>query len=282
MFGSGATDGIPTIQNYEDAERIFNKIKPVKSNRWDANTRPIRTRKENHKLLVKQGDVAYAARLYRTDMATYYRDGRIALTRDDHQMSNDFLDAVLPHGLQTARHRGKMWFGMRDDHEWRFYQGERKALMFFEPTGTGTWKLLNPEACVIHEHKTVNRAKSKDVREALKPLVQYINAVAAISNGDITGAVAEGPKPYTPEYNEMLRQQLQGTLDPEHYPKFLSRLSGMRYRWGEGSKSVQSMTRFVALQQDWKEQLTKEAYYVADVFDRAAIPLGVMPPDCRW
>lgn len=278
MFSS-SMDRIPRIASLAHAERAFDRITPVRGR--DAHARPLRKRKEQHKLLVKLLGGAYAARLYQTDMVTWHTDGTVSLTRDDHQMSTEFVNAVAPHGLTALMHKGRMWMRILTPGAAapRFFQPKHREALHFQP-GAGSinsWQLLNMEDCVRHETPRVNRAKSKVVREAMQPVLHWISAVKAIGSDNLGQLVGSTGNLSTQQVRHAYEDALDGSLDPEHYPKFLTTVSRVRGHWdGTG------ITRQLIVSPTWKDQIIQEAYRVADVFDRVEVPLGELPPDSKW
>ena len=280
MF-SNSMDNIPRINDFKDAAYTWSTIKPVRT--WATNERPLRARREQHKVLRQYHD-SYAARLYRTDMVTYWEDGRVSITRDDHQMSKAFVDAVAPQGLFATGHLGEMFITARVNHTTNHmhYQPKHGQTLHFKRVGyTSMWELLNPEDCIRHEKVTVNREKSKVVREALKPLVNWMNAVNTVATGDVApvvGTLDTMPSVHTVT-DELKLNLLDGAIAPERYPLFMAYLA--KGRWSRASLGG-GVERRLYLPHNWKDSLTNLSYRALEVFDREPIPLGELPSKSRW
>lgn len=275
MSFSSAVDGIPSFHNFSDAERYFNNTKAVRSTFWPADERPLRKRSESTKVLVKHHN-SYAARLHSTDMVTWHKDGTVSMTRYDSQSSVKFAERVSPSGLAACSHQSAMWLGyLSDQFNWRWVQPQHGKQLQFQYAGySSRWTLLNPEDCVRHHSRSVNRARAKEVRQAIKPVMDWMQAVKAISGGDITELMAPVSASHWTlrhVYDENIRRVMDGDTNSDVFVQLAAAHAIRNYR-----------TSGWWLSDSWKYQIVKRAYIVGDALDFVEIPLGVLPPQNRW
>jgi hypothetical protein len=91
-----------SVHSFQKAEEYYNKTKPVRGCDKNLHGVPLRSDRRNWRNMylrkVKAGDdYAYACRLYRTDVVTFYRDGAIMVdTSYNSQSTNRFAEYFAP------------------------------------------------------------------------------------------------------------------------------------------------------------------------------------------
>lgn len=274
-----AMDGISRIQTFNEAKAVFRGTKPVRT--WSTNTRPLRKRGESHKLLVERHD-SVAARLYNTDMVTWWDDGRVSIARDDHIMSRDFVAAVAPFGLCSHWHGGEFWIrAIHKPGEVAYYQPNHSHELYFQREAGNNWALLNPDDCKRHERVTVNKDKAKEIRAALKPVNTWMQAVNAVSGGDLAALVDGVDFVTVRDIRRLVELHLMdGDLDPDDYPKFLK--WAVKRTWHRHSGPTRDLYEKAYLPGNWQQNLAHLCYQTLDAFDRETIPLGELPKKSKW
>lgn len=94
MFGSATS--IPSLRNYDAALAYWTKTAPIRG-RGDTNKRPLRyDRRANDTYTIRMEGDDVVVRLYNTDIATYYKDGRIQVDYSyNSNLTRNAINSVL-------------------------------------------------------------------------------------------------------------------------------------------------------------------------------------------
>jgi hypothetical protein len=149
------------FSSHAAAAAYFAKTTPFK----DSQNRPLENKRMSHKALVKHADSSFSARLYRTDMVTFYKDGNVGVQFDGRQSSVKFSDCFVPKGMHIKSSDGMVL--VVDGNTYR-----SNTELIFEPDQE-SWKLLNPQHADLFTKKVVDRKKAAAARKLLKPFLEW-------------------------------------------------------------------------------------------------------------
>lgn len=274
MFGPIQTDGFPTINDHAGAQRAFDKIKPWRGG--NEHERPLGNRRDKHKQLVLLNNGDFACRLYSTDVVTYHRDNTISIRRYDTASTVEFANAILPWELRTTLHLGQMWVcmtTMTDPDRWphdsavRHYLREGKERLRFQriatPTGPSmAFRCVNPEANDPAKRLLLDKTRTKQVREILRPFEQWAKAVLGLN---------EGRPPQQVAGSVHVRSLLNGDLQPDDYPHLLVWYSRHDY-----------YRQCRVMQGNWLDALRTDAYRHMHAFVEEVVPITELPKPSKW
>jgi hypothetical protein len=94
MFGSNRASP-PSISNYAEAVKAYNKIKPVRGR--DPNERPLAGRTNWNLTIRTDSAESFIVKLYRTDVVIFQKDGHILLEPYGSRLTNDVVSGLLRH-----------------------------------------------------------------------------------------------------------------------------------------------------------------------------------------
>jgi hypothetical protein len=204
-----------SLYNWMDAKAHHDSIVPMRTD----GVRPIGNRRKKEANIREVGDTIIC-RLYKTDVVTYHKDGRIEVRLDGwvSQSTAAFINAALE---PTSLRHNQMWITATTGET---YTGGWLALdpnevNTFVRTGSGDLKFLNPTVTKVH---TVNRARTNNVRRQYKPFLDYIKNVVKL-RGDFEGPSHKRVTCSTQEYKDVFgtRTNLIGPAYP--YPAYMPR-----------------------------------------------------------
>lgn len=274
-FGPIDTTGVPAINNYGEAKRIFERIPPWRG--CGEHERPIAKRRDKHKMIVRLNNDDIACRLYNTDVVTYHKDDTISIRRYDTASTVEFANAVLPWELQTTMHLGQMWVRMEtvprpqqwpyDDGKVRHYLREGKERLRFKrmvaPTGSlMAFECLNPEAHDPAKRLLLDKERARQTREMLRPFEQWAQALLGINNGR--------PPQDTRNY-VTVRSLMSGELEVEDYVYLLNRYT--QHSWRHQAR---------VMMPGWINKLRDDAYRHLHAFTEDVVPITELPTRSKW
>ena len=192
----------------------------------------------------------------------------------------EFANAILPWELRTLMHLGQMWVCMdtvRDPDKWphdnrvRHYLREGSERLRFErivgPTGPQiAFRCLNPEANAPAKRLLLDKTRTKQVREILRPFEQWAKAVLGLNEGrppqDIKGAVS-------------VRSLFDGEMQPDDYPLLLNQYARHNYYHYHYHNCR-------VMQSNWLEALRTDAYRHTHAFVEEVVPITELPKPSKW
>ena len=171
--------------NYDYMRNKYETTKPIRGRAEDI--RPIGKRRRDWEQIVKRTVIdgeatytAYAARLYNTDVVTYYHDGTIGLRCDNWATPSTAEFMWSWTGLKVYKRNKQLWLHTSRDGVYLIpKEGELKIRKNDDYTIT----VLNP---VSVKQKVVDRKAIKTVREKVKPFTDFCTAILKMSDGLIT------------------------------------------------------------------------------------------------
>lgn len=261
-------DGIPTIKDYDTAKRVFERIKPWRN--YPDTQRPLRKRSEQHKTIVHDTWAdTYAARLYNTDVVTYHKDGTIDAQTWGSRMTMEFFDAVAPFGMGATSVRGAMFIHVQTTTGWVNVQPERGTLSFRRvEKDSSVFEILNRDNVRPQYRKLVDRARAKEVREAIRPFLDWCRAIVALKGGNVP-RVARDMKiedeawPYHHDLVTYLNDP--GNLDT--YRRAFMYIVHNRNKY---------------TMPDVEQLVRDEAYMHMGAVNKHEMPFGEVPPRSKW
>lgn len=167
------------VTSFQDAQTKYNNTKPIRGREHD-DIRPLGKRSAQHMRIVKINDDAYACRLYRTDVVTYYRDGTIEVSTGgwDTSSTANFASACLP--VRYGVHKIQNHIHLYDRHTGMYYIVGNAPLEIY-PTGEVTGYLIPTK-------QVVDREASKKKREPYQQFVEFMKSYMKLLQYDIPEA----------------------------------------------------------------------------------------------
>lgn len=278
MFNS-KFDGMPTVRHYADAEAEFNNITPRRGT--DGSERPLRRRGERHKTIIKKADGSYAFKLYHTEVVTYHPDNTITIRTYDTLSTVEFMEYMLPWTVGVFLNRGKMYLSLKEiqANGWdrKFYREGREPIRL-APTetnhGVTYYHITNPETLSQDTVRVVNRARAKEIRAKLKPLMDWVHAVSALNDGDVTEIASDNPQYYG--LTETIAAVVSGVATVEDYPLVLWELTKVGWSQFEVGKPERQLVP------NWRDRIIDTAYKTCGVLDEVPVPIGELPKKTKW
>lgn len=166
-----------TYLNYEYYKNKWHNVKPIRGR--DEDVRPIGKRRRDWERVTQielpNGEYAYAARLYQTNVVTYNPDGSIHLMTDSWAtpLTAEFMTRHSPFLIRKTR--GNLWAKIEGKQQIIPLKGRlviRKQ--------NGVWVVENPPEV---RQMVVDRVKIKGVRDRIRPFLNYVNTMLKLSDG---------------------------------------------------------------------------------------------------
>ncbi len=184
MFRSSTKD-LPCLRNWHIAEQHEQSIKPIRGRSPEC--KPIGNRRHQHLTIRRGSDESIICRMYRTDVLTYHKDGRIEIDLGwwVTQTTLAFISSVL--GRQVVQRHGRPWIYARAVVNGGGDTGGDmggKTVEGYHPLHASGSNMLTPyelntTMLVLHNpapNKThrINRAGANNVRKQYKAFKDYI------------------------------------------------------------------------------------------------------------
>jgi len=230
MYGHHRNSGIPHINDYATALKLWEDTKPIRGRAID--TRPLGHRRNDHYLINFYPEGAVECVLYKTPVVTFYENGEVLIRHDGYNSTStcNFIGEVL--GLHSSIFNYKTLVGFNHKNYVVPDSGltiKRNANWVYEP--------VNPVPVMGH---AINRKGANNVRARYKPFRAYLSSMCRLKDG------SDYPQ------SELLRvfgankhnQPNVGDLSHEE-----------RDKWEEHVKS------FFGLITDTKEETKSESFY---------------------
>lgn len=238
------------ISNFAQAEETYKEVKPIRGK--DGDIRPLGDRRKQHYRIVKIDDDTYACRLYNTDVATYYRDGKVKIDLGgwDTPTTRGFLQRVLPFGwdmlrYNTATHITKLYPRPINEVHENYYYILGDTPVYINNNNDEVTGYKKPTKTLV------NREDSKARRERYTPFLQFAKTMLEVLQFDV-------PKPEN--HNSYALMQEFMTL-PEKFTE---------------DRYIEVLSAFV--HHGWYprkyHQIKNSIYKEATVYDTIDLPLG--------
>lgn len=197
----GARYELPTLYNWMDATLKERDTKPIRGRSPEC--KPLGKRRNTHVTIRKDADESIACRLYRTDVVTYHKDGRIEIRLDGwaSQSTIAFIEEVL--NVRGSIAHNHAWIGATREGctQVGMYALHTHEVNTFRRNGHGDLEFQNPVQIKTHK---INRAGANNVRKAYKPFKDYIVRTMRLRDdgfsgqefGDVFGWMREGLPDY--------------------------------------------------------------------------------------
>lgn len=214
------TTYIPNIRYFEEAQDVYNGVKPWMDLDEDLYGRPLERRAAKHKAIRKHHDGSISLRLHDTEMVTYHPNGEVTIRTYDSKSSFAFMDCVEPYGLEAYSVGGDMWIRMTDkDGEHQYYR-EGKERLRFKPVGVSRWELMNPESVQRHNTSVLNRKRYNEVvkNKHFKEWCAWLRVQVAMGANVKEIRAYDGKK----ANSETIRKLFRGELPTEEYRLLLN------------------------------------------------------------
>lgn len=283
-YGSISTEGIPTLNNYAEAVRHFERVKPWRGK----DERPIGNRTHRAKIIHRLLDGSIACRLYSTDVVTYHPDNTISVEFYDSRSTCEFASRILPWELRPFMHEGRMWLAVHAEEGKRhYYRQGTEPLTFRRMTAHGapllTFECLNADTRYRPTHRVLDRQASKDVRRRIKPMIDYLAAALAVhGNKPLGDLLPESKSPRSirsEEARQIIAATLRGHDDPQDWLAAAWAFARRRFVWPTGASGVSPTMMML---EDWRGRVIDTAYSVAEAFAANEVPVTQLPRRGKW
>jgi hypothetical protein len=193
----GARYELPILYNWMDATLKERDTKPIRGRSPEC--KPLGKRRNTHVTIRKDADESIVCRLYRTDVVTYHKDGRIEIRLDGwaSQSTIAFIEEVL--NVRGCIQHNHAWIGATREGctQVGMYALRSHEVNTFRRNGHGDLEFQNPMQIKTHR---INRAGANNVRKAYKPFKDYVMRTMRLRDdgfsgqefGDVFGWVREG------------------------------------------------------------------------------------------
>jgi hypothetical protein len=213
------------VQSFIDAEHRYNTITPIRG----TTIRPLGDRRGKHIHIVKEDDDTYECYYYNTAVATFHRDGWIVYRTDGYNTIStaNIITAFAPYGYYACKYKNIIQMY----HDEKYYIVENG---FTYNTITGELSGLRTPT-----KQLVDRAATKEKREATLPFLQFARGFMEVLNMDV---------PYDDNRVQKFHAMRDFKNDPSSVSEdqYLDLLSAFVYEdswngnWGKSFKQVKS------------------------------------------
>jgi len=157
------------LPDYEAARHAYDTIKPIRGD----NTRPLGARRDKQYQIVRHestlGNYAYSARLYETNVITYYPNGNIdiAVGKWNNATTIQFVGQVL--GIAAYRTRGSCVFVL-NGRNYAIKDGDRDSRLILQYKN-GNYEV---QSAPTHKQWAINRTAAKKIRASVSEFRNYL------------------------------------------------------------------------------------------------------------
>ena len=173
MYGHQRNSGIPLINDYATALKLWEDTKPIRGRAID--TRPLGHRRNDHYLINKLPDGAVECILYKTPVVIFWENGDVVIRHDGYNSVStcNFIGEVLGLHSSIFNYKTLVGFGGKDyivpDSGLTI---KRNANWVYEP--------VNPVPVVGH---AIDRKGANNVRARYKPFRAYLSSMCRLKAG---------------------------------------------------------------------------------------------------
>lgn len=230
MYGHQRNSGIPLINDYATALKLWEDTKPIRGRAID--TRPLGHRRNDHYLINFLPMGAVECILYKTPVVTFYENGDVLIKQDGWNSVStcNFIGEVL--GIHSYISNYHLCVGFNYGNYVVPVEG-----LTIKRNDTWVYEPVNPVPVMGH---ALNRKGANNVRSQYKPFKTYLSSMCRLKAG------SEYPQ------SELLR--VFG-MNKHNQPNVGDLSSESRDEWGKYIKS------FFALVSDTNEETKSESFY---------------------
>lgn len=173
MYGHQRNSGIPQVNDYATALKLWEDTKPIRGRAVD--TRPLGHRRNDHYLINKLPDGAVQCILYQTPVVIFHENGEVHIKHDGWNSVStcNFIGEVL--GIHSFIYNHKLCVGFNYGNYVVPVEGltiKRNATWVYEP--------VNPVPVMSH---ALNRKGANNVRARYKPFTTYLSSMCKLKAG---------------------------------------------------------------------------------------------------
>ena len=173
MYGHQRNSGIPQVNDYATALKLWEDTKPIRGRAVD--TRPLGYRRNDHYLINKLPDGAVQCILYQTPVVIFHENGEVHIKHDGWNSVStcNFIGEVL--GIHSFIYNHKLCVGFNYGNYVVPVEGltiKRNATWVYEP--------VNPVPVMSH---ALNRKGANNVRARYKPFTTYLSSMCKLKAG---------------------------------------------------------------------------------------------------
>ncbi len=232
MYGHQRNSGIPLINDYASALKLWEDTKPIRGRAID--TRPLGHRRNDHYLINFLPEGAVECILYKTPVVTFWENGDVVIKHDGWNSVStcNFIGEVLGLHSSIFNYKTLVGFGGKD------YVVPDSGLTI-KRNDNWVYEPVNPVPVIGH---AINRTGANNVRARYKPFSTYLSSMCRLKAG------SDYPQ------SELLR--VFG-VDKHKSPNVGDLSHDGRDKWVEHVKS------FFNLVADTNEETKNDSYYKA-------------------
>jgi hypothetical protein len=232
MYGHQRNSGIPLINDYATALKLWEDTKPIRGRAID--TRPLGHRRNDHYLINLLPEGAVECILYKTPVVTFWENGDVVIKHDGYNSVStcNFIGEVLGLHSSIFNYKTLVGFGGKD------YIVPDSGLTI-KRNDNWVYEPVNPVPVVGH---AIDRKGANNVRARYKPFRAYLSSMCRLKAG------SDYPQ------SELLRVFGVGKGG---YPNVGDLSHEQRDKWEEHVKS------FFNLVADTNEETKNDSYYKA-------------------
>jgi hypothetical protein len=171
------------FRSYEYYKVRWEKTKPIRGRSTDVrpldDSRRYRDWERIAKVSIKGQDV-YACQLYDTDVVRYYPDGSIGLMIDSWATPTtaEFMHCHSP--FYACKKYNQIWVYPKGHGVDECYPIPKDVEVRLIPNAEGNY---SPEKPIVLTQKVVDRKKSKDARDRIKPFIDWARSFNKLTDG---------------------------------------------------------------------------------------------------
>jgi len=232
MYGHHRNSGIPLINDYATALKLWEDTKPIRGRAID--TRPLGHRRNDHYLINFLPEGAVECILYKTPVVTFWENGDVVIKHDGWNSVStcNFIGEVLGLHSSIFNYKTLVGFGGKD------YIVPAEGLTI-KRNATWVYEPVNPVPVVGH---AINRTGANNVRARYKPFSIYLSSMCRLKAGS--------------DYPQSELVRVFG-VDKHKQPNVGDLSHEQRDKWEEHIKS------FFKLVADTNEETKNDSYYKA-------------------
>jgi hypothetical protein len=173
MYGHSRNSGIPLINDYASALKLWEDTKPIRGRAID--TRPLGHRRNDHYLINFLPEGAVECILYKTPVVTFWENGDVVIKHDGWNSVStcNFIGEVLGLHSSIFNYKTLVGFGGKD------YVVPNSGLTI-KRNATWVYEPVNPVPVVGH---AINRTGANNVRARYKPFSTYLSSMCRLKAG---------------------------------------------------------------------------------------------------
>jgi hypothetical protein len=236
------------IDSFLTAESKYNSVKPIRGKVDDI--RPIGDRRAQHMRILKNSDGSYSCRLYSTDVATFYPDGRIVYSTGGWvtPSTSNFMDACVPYGWSVSKLNNRI-------QAYNYMSGMHYVVQEGFTINTNTREV---SGMCTPTKSVVNREATNENRKLYKPFLQFAQGFMEVLNMKV---------PHVPETyweNKQLADRFLNDPTTVTEEQYLDVLSGIVWvsRWRDDCMTF--------------KQMKSKVYRDSAIYKTVELPIGTL------